>query len=137
MPLLILRRTLLVGSALAILAGCDSTGAPDGLFLNISTTQVAPGDEVIVVLDNNSNRSTTYSPCPALGRGEGEAFEPVEPNAVCALILVGVEAGRTVAFRVQVPADVAEGTYSVRVGVGRETPDRFVSSPAFRVVAPL
>ena len=130
-----LRRTLLAGAALATLAGCDSTGNPDGLRLNVNDFQVAPGEQAVVVLDNNSSRSYSYG-CPVLGQGDGDAFEPVNPMQICASILVSVPAGRAVALTVGIPAGLAEGPYRVRVGVGPETANRFVTSPAFRVFAP-
>ncbi|HEX8299134.1 MAG TPA: hypothetical protein VF594_08235 [Rubricoccaceae bacterium] len=122
-------------AALLALAGCDAFSSDTrGVDLNVRDAQVAPGDEVLAVLDNDSGRAVTYSPCPQLGRLGADGFVPVSPNAICQSILVGVEAGGTIAFRIPVPADAPEGEYAVRIEVGREQPDQAVTSAAFRVV---
>ena len=128
-------RRLLPLVALLVLGGCDAFSADTrGVDLNVSAAQVAPGDEVLAVLDHDSGRTLTYSPCPQLGRLSAGGFVAVNPQAVCSMILVSVEAGGTIAFRIPVPAEASEGDYAVRIEVGREQPDQAVTSAAFRVV---
>lgn len=128
-------RRLLLLVALLALGGCDAFSADTrGVDLNIDADQVAPGDEVLAVLDNDSGRTVSYSPCPQLGRLSADGFVALNPEFVCSMILVGVEAGGTIAFRIPVPADASEGDYAVRIEVGREQPDQAVTSAAFRVV---
>lgn len=134
MPFQTLRLTLLAGAALTLLTGCDATGSPDGLLLNVNA-QVAPGEQATVVLDNNSSKSYAYG-CAQLGQGDGAAFEPVNPEMFCAQILRSVPAGRAVSLAVDIPSGLADGKYRVRVGVGTGTPGRFVTSPSFEVFAP-
>ena len=119
--------------ALLALGGCDafSTGIR-GVDLNVGTDLVAPGGDVIAVLDNDSGRAVAYS-CPQLGRLVDGAFVSVTPNMVCAEMLTFVEAGGTVVLQVGVAAGLPEGEYVVGVEVGRGVPDETITSVAFRV----
>ncbi len=127
-------RRLLPLVAVFALGGCDAFSADTrGVDLNISAAQVAPGDEVLAVLDNDSGRALAYSPCPQLGRLTADGFVALNPEAVCTMNLVSVEAGGTIAFRISVPAEASEGDYAIRIEVGREQPDQVVTSAAFRI----
>ena len=122
---------------LALIAGCDSfDGQSDALELVLEQTRYAPGDEVIVVLDNDTGREATYSPCLLLLGPDSRQTAADLP--ICAAIAATIQPGQSIPLRFQLPADLEAGRYvlalddGLALGRGRT---RAVLSGRFEVVA--
>ncbi len=113
-----MRLSLLALSLLA-LAGCDSgPGSASRLELVVNQTRFAPGDEALVVLDNDTGKAVSYSPCPVLNVARGRRpVAEVPSDGFCPSILARIEAGQSVPFRVALPETLEAGTYIVTIGV--------------------
>jgi hypothetical protein len=115
---------LLVGCAVpaGVLSGCDThSGTASRLELVVSRLQFAPGDEVLLVLDNDTGEDQTYAPCePALYRAvDVRHFAPVDPDVTfCEDVAVRIRPGQSVPFRFQLDDGLAEGTYAIALQVG-------------------
>lgn len=130
--------SVLCFAVITTLGACDAfTSELDQLRLALDSPQYAHGQEALIVLDNNSERSFTYSPCgPQLERQTGETWSRVETDPVfCPSILVAVSPGDVVSFRREILNELEVGTYRFVqfVGRGEDQNDRVLST-SFRVM---
>ncbi len=115
---------------LVLLAGCDSfEGKANRLELVVGQTRYAAGDEVLVVLDNDTGREQSYGPCLVL-IGPNTAT-PHPDDVPCLDVLKIIQPGQSVAFRYRLPATLSAGTYVIALDRGQP---RGIRSGRFEVV---
>lgn len=123
-------RLALVALSLLAVAGCDSNdGRASRLELVVNQTRFAPGDEALVVLDNDTGKAVSYLPCPSLLSARGQVVEP----SSCSLAMTTIGPGQSVPFRVALPETLEPGTYAVVLvvsdRVGQVATGRFEVAP--------
>jgi hypothetical protein len=116
----ILRRAIYLGGA-ALMAACTSATEtqPQALVITPDQQAYAPGAAMTLSLHNTSDRQIAYNLCVHdVQRSGGSGWVTVDhypvPGAACTEELRILLAGETAQVSVQLPSEVAEGTYRVR-----------------------
>jgi hypothetical protein len=108
----------------AMLAGCapaDSAGNTGAVAdLRVTPTEARAGDEVMLTLENRSDRPLGYNLCPAvLDRRAGEDWEewPEAPAEVCTMELRTLSPESSSSFRHKLPSGLEPDEYRFRTTV--------------------
>jgi hypothetical protein len=112
--------TLIVAAVL--LGACTTVPRTmnDGIILRHTPEQPAPGDAVMLILDNGSAEVLGYNLCTStLSRQVGAEWEPLRSDRVCTLELRSLEPGQQAQFPIDLPHDLAPGTYRFHTTVER------------------
>jgi hypothetical protein len=127
---------------IALLAACGPALQNDfpvpGVMLSAAPVPAAPGDSVMLTLENGSGEQIGYNLCTSgLERRVGEAWEAVPSDRVCTMELRTLEPGREATFRLQLAAELADGEYrfSTRVERMEEGAGYVISTDPFRIRA--
>jgi hypothetical protein len=98
--------------------GAAATGP--GVALAVEPGRAAPGEEVELVLRNGSDGAVGYNLCTSVLEREAESgWEAVPSDRVCTMELRMLEPGQDARFRLELPPDLAPGTYRFLTRVER------------------
>lgn len=90
------------------------------VVLRVEPDRTAPGETVELVLHNGSQGGIGYNLCTsALERRVGEGWEPVPSDRVCTMELRMLEPGQDARYPLELPQDLAAGTYRASTNVER------------------
>lgn len=100
---------------LAIIGGCVTTNGTvdvNDLTLHVSPDQPARGEQVTLILRNQSAAMAGYNLCTSsLMRQVPDGWQPVPSDRVCTMELRTLEPGDEASFPLQLEVDLASGTY--------------------------
>lgn len=107
--------------ALALCAGCTSpraASAPPGVRLSVQPAPIAPGDSLVLVLENASADPVGYNLCASgLERREAGAWRPVPSQRVCTMELRTLDPGGEARYTLPLPEGLPAGEYRAVTGV--------------------
>jgi hypothetical protein len=106
--------------ALLVTGGCTGfrSEIDPGIQLLVEPTPAAPGDSVVLVMDNASGEPIGYNLCTStLERRVGESWQPVPSDRICTLELRTLDPGQEARFAFMLEEDISAGEYRAVTGV--------------------
>lgn len=107
--------TLLLG---ACVAGGSADSASVDIDFDVEPDEVAPGDSITLELENDTRGAVSYNLCAStLQMESGSDWSDIPSDRACTRELRVLGPDEEVRFRLQLPADLAEGHYRFTTGV--------------------
>jgi hypothetical protein len=106
--------------ALLVTSGCTGlrSEADPGIQLRVEATPAAPGDSLVLLLDNASDEPIGYNLCTSnLERQVGVSWQPVASDRICTLELRTLDPGQDARFAFMLEENVSPGEYRAVTGV--------------------
>lgn len=124
---------------IVLLCACASarSGSPDAdVDFEVEPDEVAAGDSITLELENDAQESVSYNLCSSgLEMETDGAWQDVPSSRMCTRELRILQPGAEATFRLQLPSDLAPGTYRFYTGVQMRPADSGTQlrSETFRV----
>lgn len=99
-------------------------GATSDVSLIVTPERAAPGDTVTLVLRNDSDDTLGYNLCTSSlsRRTESDTWDTVPSDRACTLELRSLSPRQRATLRIDLPQDLAPGTYRFETAVERLEP---------------
>lgn len=112
---------MLVATAIVACTTAGSRAGSSDVALTVTPESAEPGDTVTLVLRNDSQDELGYNLCTSeLSRQTGDdAWDPVPSDRACTMELRSLSPRQRATFRIDLPADLAPGTYRFETSVER------------------
>ena len=120
----------------ACTAGNSSENGSVDIDFDVEPDEVAAGDSIRLELENDTRGTVSYNLCASVLEMEsGGEWREMPADRVCTRELRILGPDEEARFRLQLPADLAEGRYRFTTGVQLEEGNRGVQLPSetFRV----